>query len=126
MQIRQNKTMTISGWVLAVLISGLLLFSASMKFMNAPEFAKMFTEHFGYPPGARLGIAIAETATALLLLFPRLAPLGGVLMAGYMGGAIATHVRVGEPFFMQALFGILAWLSIYLRDQRVRSILPIA
>lgn len=61
----------------------------------------------------------------MLFLIPRTAVLGAILLAGYMGGAIATHVRIGEPFIMQAGVGVLAWLGLYLREPRLRALIPL-
>ena len=60
-----------------------------------------------------------------LFLIPRTAVLGAVLIAGYLGGAIATHVRIGEPFFIQAALGVVMWLGLYLRDPRLRALIPL-
>lgn len=102
----------------------MLLFSASMKFGSSPDMTKGF-EHLGWPLHLAVPLGVLELACALLYLIPRTAVLGAILIAGYMGGAIATHVRIGEPFFMQAGFGVVMWLGLYLRDPRLRALIPL-
>lgn len=121
----QSKALTVIGWILAALVALLLAFSATMKFMNPPEVTKSFTEQFGYPANTLLPIGIAEAACALLFLFPRTAVLGAILLTGYLGGAVATHVRVSDVFIMPAILGAVAWLSLYLRDPRLRALVPL-
>lgn len=121
---RQPKAMTIIGWILAFPVVALLLFSAFMKFNATPEMLDGFTKHFGYPQASLRPIAIAEVASALLFLFPRTAVLGAILLTGYIGGAIATHVRVEENFLTAAILPVVAWLSLFLRDPRIRALLP--
>lgn len=120
----QPKWMTVTSWVLTAPIAGLFLFSAFGKFAAGDEFVKMFTGHFGYPAGARLPIAIVEVLCVVIWLIPRTSVLGAVLLTGYMGGAIATHVRVSEPFVMQAIFGVVIWLTLFLRIPALRALLP--
>jgi hypothetical protein len=67
-----------------------------------------------------------EICCALLYAIPRTAVLGAVLLTGYLGGAIATHVRVGDPSFVTPLvLGMIAWAGLYLRDPRLRALLPL-
>lgn len=112
------------GWILCVLPVLVLLFSGTMKLLKSPDVVKGF-EHLGYPPDLARPIGIVEVACALIYLFPRTAVLGAILVTGYMGGAIATHVRLGEPIYLQAAFGVLVWLALFLRESRVRSLIPI-
>jgi hypothetical protein len=120
----QRRSMTWLGWILGVLPMLFLLFSATMKFMKPKEVVEGFT-HLGWPEHLALPIGIAEAAAVILYLFPRTAVLGAILVTGYMGGAIATHVRLGEPFYLQAGIGVVAWLGLFLRDPLVRSLLPL-
>jgi hypothetical protein len=114
-----------TGRILSALAALLLLFSAWMKFSGSPEVEHMFTGRFGYPPGALLPLGILEVACVVVYLIPRTSILGATLLTGYLGGAIATNVRVGEPFVIPLVLGIVVWAGLYLRDERVRSILPI-
>jgi hypothetical protein len=70
-------------------------------------------------------IGILELSCVILYAIPQTAILGAVLLTGYLGGAIATHVRVHDNFISPAIGGILVWLGVYLRDPRVRALLPI-
>ncbi len=80
----------------------------------------------GYPPGALLPIGVLEVGCALVYAVPRTAALGAVLVTGYLGGAVATHVRLSQAVFVApALLGVLAWLGLYLRDPRLRALLPL-
>lgn len=111
--------------VVSALPVALLLFSAGMKLMRPPEMVQAFTGKFGFPESALLGIALAELAAAVLYAIPRTAVLGAILVTGYMGGAMATHVRLGEPFLMQLGIGVLAWGGLWLREPRLRALLPL-
>jgi hypothetical protein len=64
-------------------------------------------------------IAVVEVAVAILFLIPQTAFVGAILLAAYLGGAVATHVRVSDPFFMPIILGVLAWIALGLRDPRV-------
>lgn len=120
----QPKWMTIVGWVLTVPPVLLLAMSASMKFLQPPEFLKEF-EKFGYPASTITPIGIAEAVSTLLFVLPPTRVLGAVLLTGYLGGATATHVRVSDPWFGPVIAGVVIWLALFFRDARVRALLPI-
>lgn len=120
----QPKWMTVTGWVLGVLPSGLLLFSATGKLTKMPGLEEGMT-HLGWPMSTALPLGVVEALCTVLYLVPRTAVLGAVLLTGYAGGAMATHARIGELFVMQALLGVALWLGLFLRDTRVRAVLPI-
>jgi hypothetical protein len=103
----------------------MLLLSASMKLSQSPQFVEMFTTRLGYPAGTLLGIGALELLCTLVYAVPQTAVLGAVLLTGYLGGAVATHVRVGESFATPLLLGILVWAGLFLRDGRVRALLPV-
>ncbi len=121
----QSKALTWPGWIITGLIGVMMVFSATMKFLNPPEVAEQVVGKFGYPEGLMLYIGIVEITCVVVYLIPRTALLGAVLLTGYLGGAIATHVRVHDNFWPPAIVGILVWLALYLRDPRVRAILPL-
>jgi hypothetical protein len=81
--------------------------------------------HYGYPDNALLRITIVELACAVLYALPRTSVLGAILLTGYLGGATATHLRVGEPFYLPIIVGVMIWLGLYLRDGRLRSLIPL-
>jgi uncharacterized membrane protein YphA (DoxX/SURF4 family) len=112
------------GWAMTIIPSLLLLFSASMKLLNPPELAKNF-ENLGLPPRLATPLGILELSCTLLFLIPKTATMGAILLTGYMGGAILTHLRIGEPWFVQALLAVIFWLALFLREPRLRAILPL-
>lgn len=115
-----------TGRVLSSLGSMFLLFDAVMKLVK-PQFVVDATVQLGYPESAIVGIGVALLVSTILYLIPRTAILGAVLLTGYLGGAVATHVRVGGPVFnilFPVIFGALLWAGLWLRDRRVRNLLP--
>jgi hypothetical protein len=121
----KNKVMTVAGWVIAGLVSLMMVVSGSMKLMNPPSFTEQWVGTFGYPSNLALYIGLVELSCAVLYLIPPTAILGAVLLTGYLGGAIATHVRIHDNFVAPAIVGVFVWLAVYLRDARVRALLPI-
>jgi hypothetical protein len=101
----------------------MLTMSAVMKITKPPEVMEGF-EHLGWDETLALPLAITELACTVLYVIPQTAVLGALLLTGYLGGAIATHVRIHEQFIMPVAFGVLVWLGLYLRDARLRAILP--
>jgi hypothetical protein len=123
--VRISKGRLWTGRVISFLPAAMLLFSASMKFSTSPEVQKGF-EHLGWPRQFAIRLAIVEIACAVLYLIPQTAVLGAILVTGYLGGAAATHARLGEPdLAMPVLLGVLAWLGLLLRDRRLQSLLPL-
>ncbi len=78
----------------------------------------------GYSADLARPIACVEVACVVIYLVPRTAILGAILLTGYLGGATASHVRAGQPFYLPVAVGVLVWLGLYLRDGRLRSLLP--
>ena len=117
------KWMTILGWVLTVLPSAPLIFSAAVKFSGNKQVTEGL-EKMSWQPGLAFPLGFAELACTVLYLIPQTSVLGAILLTGYMGGAIATHISLEEPFAFQAVFGIVIWLGIFLREPRLRAILP--
>lgn len=104
----------------------MMLVSASMKLTRSPEVLERFVGTFGYAESALLWITALELACVALYAIPRTAVLGAVLLTGYLGAAIATHVRVGGlGFVVPLLLGLSAWGGIFLREERLRALLPI-
>ncbi|HQU41473.1 MAG TPA: DoxX family protein [Pirellulales bacterium] len=113
------------GWLLSALPSLLLLFSGSMKLVQSGDIVKMF-EHLGYPEHLALILGIVEVGSTLVYLIPRTSVLGAILLTGYLGGAIATHVRLLEgQFLVPLVLGLLIWGGLFLRDPLVRAIVPV-
>jgi DoxX-like protein len=116
-----------TGRIISALPALMLLFSGVLKLAKPLEVVQEFGR-LGYPENVILGIGIIELACAVVYLIPRVSVLGAILLAGYLGGVIATHVRIGDPFFkifMPILLGALIWGGLYLRDKRLRALLPL-
>ena len=124
-QAEQPKWMTWAGRVASALPVLALAASASMKLSHAQQVVDMFTGKFGFPESVLRPIGIVEVACAIIYLIPQTAVLGAILLTGYLGGAVVTHVRVGEPFIAPAALGVLVWAGLYLRDARVRALIPL-
>jgi uncharacterized membrane protein YphA (DoxX/SURF4 family) len=120
----QTKVMTWTGWVLTVLIGLMMTFGGVYVLTDPPELKEQFVGKFGYPEDLALAIGIVELCCAALYLIPRTSILGAVLLTGYLGGAVATHVRIHDNFVTAVIVGMLVWLAVYLRDPRVRALLP--
>jgi hypothetical protein len=120
----QNSVLTWIGWVITGLIGLLMVFSAVMKLSNSPEVTDAVVNTFGYSADVLPVLAILEICCVLLYLLPQTAVLGAVLLTGYLGGAVATHVRIHDHFIVPVVIGIFVWLALYLRDPRVRALLP--
>jgi hypothetical protein len=122
----QPRAAVCTGRMLTGLAALFLTFDAGVKVLMLPM-AVQGTTQFGYPAGAILGIGLVELVCLALYLIPRTAPLGAILWTGYLGGAIATHVRAGSPLFTHTLSPIYAaaliWAGLWLRDRRVRTLL---
>ncbi len=121
----QKRWMTIAGWILTGLIGLGLTFSAVMKFQYPPEMAEQWVGRLGFSESLARPIGILELACVAFFMVPRTAVLGAVLLTGYLGGAIVTHVRIGDDFVSPVIGGVLVWLALFLRDPRVRALLPI-
>ena len=112
------------GWVLTILPALMLIFSASGKFLKPPGMEESL-KGIGWQMHQLTSIGILELGSTILYLIPKTAVLGAILIAAYMGGAVATHVRVGEPFYFQVALGVVAWLGLWLRESRLRELLPL-
>lgn len=129
--ITETRTAAPKGWqiwagrVLSALPSLMLAFSASMKLSQAPQFAEAWTSKMGFPPGTLVPIGVLEVVCTILYLVPRTSVLGAILLSAYLGGAVVTHVRVSEPFAIPIVLGILLWGGLFLRDERLRALLPL-
>jgi hypothetical protein len=120
----RSKKVVWAGRLVSGLASVIFAMSAMMKLKGGAGPAQMFA-HLGLGESLILPIAILELASLVIYLVPRTSVLGAILLTGYMGGAILTHLRVGEPPVIQAMLGILVWLGLYLRESRLRALLPL-
>lgn len=119
-----TKKMLWAGRILSALPALLLLFSAAMKLLKTAPVIEGFTK-FGYQEHSLLGIGILELACTALYLIPQTSVLGAILLTGYMGGATATHARINDPFLITVIVGVVLWGGLYLRDERLRALLPL-
>lgn len=113
-----------AGRVISALPVLLFIFSGAMKLTKSAAVVDGFA-HLGYPDRLVLGLGILELACTAVYVIPQTAVVGAILLTGYLGGAIATHLRIGEPFFAQIILGVLVWLGLYLRDGRIRMLIPL-
>ncbi len=109
-----------AGRIISALPVLLLLFSGVMKLMKPAPVVQGFA-HFGYPESLALSIGILELACTVVYVIPRTSVLGAILLTGYLGGATATHVRIGDPFFVPVGLGVLVWGGLFLRDDGLRA-----
>lgn len=112
------------GWVLTILPCLLLLMSATMKFIQPTGFDEGL-QHMGWTADKMTVIGVVEIVCVVLYLIPKTSVLGAILLAAYLGGAVATHVRVGDPFFIPILAGVFVWLGLWMRDGRLRELTPL-
>lgn len=117
-----------TGRVISALIVLFLLFDSVLKFMKPAPVVETFA-HLGLSISLANPIGIILIVCALLYAIPQTSILGAILLTGYLGGAVCTHLRAGDPLFSHVLFptymGALLWLAIYLRDTRLRALLPL-
>ena len=122
-----SKKMLWAGRVVSGLGVLFLAMDGTFKLFVTPE-AVQGTEALGWPGSLLFGLGVLQLALLALYLVPRTSVLGALLWTGYLGGAVATHVRIGNPLFSHVLFptyiATLLWLGLWLRDARVRNVLP--
>jgi DoxX-like family len=111
------------GYVLSALPVLLLIMSAVMKFLKPAPVVQGFV-HLGYPDSAIVALGVLELACTALYLIPQTTVLGAILLTGYLGGATATTYRVGDTWISTVVLGILLWGGLFLRDSRVRALIP--
>src|SRR5688500_16629163 len=115
-QTRYSSTKLLwAGWVVSALVVLALAFSGVMKLVQPTGRPEEFTS-LGWPVSVASAIGIVELTCAVIYAIPRTAVLGAILLTGYLGGAVATHVRIEENFISPLIVGVLVWLGIYLRD----------
>ncbi|MFO1015363.1 MAG: DoxX family protein [Caulobacteraceae bacterium] len=122
------RAMTIAGWVFSGLFTAFMLMDIGMKLSGAPQVTE-YSATIGIPAWNIPIITVIEGACLVFYLLPPTRILGAVLFTGVFGGTAATHLQVGSPLFTHILFGIYlgiaAWLGLWLRDPKVRAILPL-
>ena len=112
------------GRVLSGLASLAFLMSAAMKLKPGPEVMQGMA-HLGLRESMIMPLAILELSCVVIYLIPQTAVLGAILLTGYIGGTILTHWRVGDPFFVNIALGLVVWLGLYLRESRLKALIPV-
>jgi hypothetical protein len=122
------RWMLLTGYGLTGLSALFLLMDAGMKLMRLPIVLETTTQ-LGWQTGSIVPLGILLLTSTLLYLFPKTSLLGAVLLTGYLGGAVATHARIGSPLLTHTLFGvyvgIIMWGGLYLRDPVLRAVFPL-
>jgi hypothetical protein len=111
-----------TGRVLSALPVFLLLLSATMKLGHGAQFVSQWTGKFGWQESALTGVGLLELVCTAIYLVPRTSFFGAILLSAYLGGAVATHLRIGDPFVIPVTLGVMLWAGLTLRDGRIRAI----
>lgn len=123
-----SRRRLLAGRILTALPALFLLWDSSMKLLSPTVVVETFAR-LGYADGVARPLGILQLACLGLYVLPRTSVLGAILLTGFLGGAVATHVRVGDPLMSHALFpvyvGILIWGGLYLRDGRLQALIPV-
>jgi len=122
-----SKKMLWAGRIMSGLPALFLLVHAIAKFVK-PAAVVEGTVKLGYSESVILPLGIVLLVCTVIYLIPRTSILGAILLTGYLGGAVATHVRAGDPMFnilFPAIFGALLWGGLYLREDRLRALIPL-
>jgi hypothetical protein len=123
-----GKAMLWTGRIISALPALFLILDGVMKLVKPPEVVEATTTKLGYPEGVILGLGIVLIACTVAYTIPRTSILGAILLTGYLGGAVASHVRVGDPvfpIFFPIIVAVLVWGGLLLRDARLRALLPL-
>lgn len=113
-----------AGRIITVLIALAFGMSATMKFKGGPAYSEG-TAKLGLPESMRLPLAVLEVTCLVVYLIPATGVLGAILLTGYIGGAICSHLRVGDTFVIpHIIIGVLVWLAICLREPRLWALMP--
>jgi hypothetical protein len=114
---------TVTGWVLSGILAFVFLPSAFFKIAQPAGFLEEWTK--SYPAGAARPLGIIELTMFVLYLVPKTRYLGGLLMLAYLGGAVATHLHAEDGMFpVPIMVGIFGWLGLFLRDRKLRALIP--
>lgn len=122
-----SKRMLWAGYILSALAVLFLLLDGAIKVLRLAPAVEATTQ-LGYPESAVFGIGLVLLVCIALYVFPRTSVLGAILLTGYLGGAIATHVRAGSdlfPLIFPAILGAMLWGGLFLRDHRLRDLIPL-
>ncbi|SDR55723.1 DoxX-like family protein [Rhizobiales bacterium GAS191] len=123
-----SKTMLWAGRAMSGLVVLFLLFDSTIKLIKIAPVVEAMNE-LGYPDELSRVLGVIVLACAILYAIPRTSVLGAILLTALLGGAIASHLRIGSPIFSHTLFGsylgLLAWGGLFLQDARLRALIPL-
>lgn len=112
------RKQSIAGWIVSALVVAFMCFSASGKFLQPPEMAEILNK-IGYQVDRLMPLGFLEVACCVVFLIPRSAFIGSILLTGYLGGAAATHYRVGDSVVFPIALGVVVWVAYALRNPAI-------
>ena len=125
---RTPSTMLWTGRILSTIVVLFMLMDSSFKLIEHPMVLKT-TAEIGWPVGLARPLGVLLLVCTAVYVFPRTSVLGAILLTAYLGGAVATHLRIGSPLFSHVLFGVylgvMLWAGLFLRDERLRALIPL-
>ena len=125
--VTSSKPMLWTGRILSALAILFLTFDSVIKVLTLPPAVESTTQ-LGYAASLLLGLGLLELLCLVLYIIPRTAVLGAIVMTGYLGGAIATHIRAGSPLFsvvFPVIIGLLLWGGLFFRNHQLRALIPL-
>ena len=122
---RPSKAAWWAGWVISGIVILWMGVAGTIFALTQREMVEKNMGEMGYPASTIMPIQVVLVLCVILYAIPRTAVLGAILLTGYLGGAVSTHVRFGDPWFLPVIFGVLVWLGLYLREPRLRALVPL-
>jgi DoxX-like family len=125
--VTESKGMLWTGRVLSGLMALFFVLDGVGHLMKPAPVVEAFAR-LGYPLSASVGIGLLALICTAIYVTPRTSVLGAILLTGYMGGAVSTHVRAGSTLFetiFPVILGVLVWVGIYVRDAQLRQLIPV-
>jgi len=120
----QSRKMLWTGRVISALVILFLLVDSGGKVARLAPYLEG-TVKVGYPASLVVPLGIVLLVCTVVYAIPQTSVLGAILLTGYLGGATATHVRVGQPFWFPIMIGVLVWAGLFLREERLRALIPL-
>jgi hypothetical protein len=120
----QSKKMLWTGRIISALVILFLVADSIGKLMRFAPYLEG-TVKLGYPASVLVPLGIVLLVCTVVYAIPITSVLGAILLTGYLGGATATHVRVGQPFWFPVMVGVLLWAALFLREDRLRVLIPL-
>jgi hypothetical protein len=117
----RSKGKHLAGRIISGVVVLFLVFDFTVKLLQLTVAAEA-TAKLGFPVHLLFSLGVVLAVCTVLYAIPRTSWLGAILLTGYLGGATAIHLRIGQPFFFPIVVGVLAWLGLYLRDERLRAL----